>query len=152
MQYLFNRVAPIKNIVATITDEDDRKKTIVIDGSPELELHSIGYSTGFSHSNEARLEVTITGKLKLFDGSPLGLPKKAFTNRKKGKVYTTFLFGDEAIVVKKHADEEDSFETALLWGFFLGNSGLSKTQAKKFILGLKKDATKKKGGDGSKEL
>ena len=59
------------------------------------------------------------------------LPDKVLINKKKKA--TTLLFDDEAIVVKKSKDDKEDYEKAFLWGYFIKKSGLSKTQASKYI-------------------
>ena len=59
------------------------------------------------------------------------LPDKVLINKKKKA--TTLLFDDEAVVVKKNKDDKEDYEKAFLWGYFIKKSGLSKTQASKYI-------------------
>ena len=62
------------------------------------------------------------------------LPKKVMINKKKRA--TTLLFEDETIVVKKSKDDKEDYEKAFLWAYFLYKSGMSKTQANKYIKGV----------------
>lgn len=60
------------------------------------------------------------------------LPRKVVINKKK-KATTLLWEDDEATVVKKSKDDKEDYEKAFLWGYFLKQSGLSKTQANKYI-------------------
>ena len=67
------------------------------------------------------------------------LPRKVVFNDKKKA--TTILYGDEATVVKACKGDKYDREKGFLMAFFQKQTGLSKTQAKKYL----KEITKEKG-------
>ena len=67
------------------------------------------------------------------------LPRKVIFNDKKKA--TTLLYGDEATVVKTCKGDKYDREKGFLMAFFQKQTGLSKTQAKKYL----KEITKEKG-------
>ena len=59
------------------------------------------------------------------------LPDKVQFNKKKKA--TTLIFDDDVVVVKQNKEDKEDYEKAFLWAYFIKKSGLSKTQASKYI-------------------
>ena len=67
----------------------------------------------------------------------LNLPDRVFYNEKKGA--TTLLYGDNATVVKTTKGDKYDREKGFLLAFFQKHSGLTKTQANKYLKDIIKD-------------
>lgn len=121
--------------------DDKMKKAIVTqvkDGKMQLRIiiHDEYFRVGDTH-----WVINSNKYFRYYMGKYGNMPTKVFFNDKKG--YTTLFFDKETIVVKKDSKEKENKELAILWAYFIKTSGLSKTQAKKFMHQLIEEANDK---------
>jgi hypothetical protein len=144
-KYLFNgKVVILKKIEKKIDllEFEDIVYTFVYDNSilgffiTEEELMKADFrewrdnnkNTAFtSNMTQSQFEKYILGKRN--EGK--NLPRKVIFNDKKKA--TTLLYGDEATVVKACKGDKFDKEKGFLMAFFQKQTGLSKTQAKKYL-------------------
>ena len=103
-----------------------------IDNDLEYEIIRIEnrrYNMGIDCRNEIRISGLTFATNYLVNKN--NLPDKVQFNKKKKA--TTLIFDDDVIVVKQNKNDREDYEKAFLWAYFIKKSGLSKTQASKYI-------------------